>query len=709
MAEDIKKILDKYERKLSGKTGRDPFHYEEAVTTKEYAIFRREVLERRVTYYEKLCNFSETLLKVTAKEKERDKLEESIRLSHLNITPDGVTSFASLTALSLVFLGIILGAATYALNNLLLFPSILLVFGGLLLIKPLSHVPHYLATKWRLEVSNQMVLCILYVVMYMRHTSNLEHAIKFAAEHVGGPLSLDLKKVFWNIETEKYFTIKESLDVYLQQWKDHNLEFVESFHLIEGSLYEGNDPKRVAMLEKALQVMLDGTYDKMLHYAHGLQSPITILHMLGIILPILGLVIFPLIGSFLSGLIQWYHIFILYNLILPVLVFALGQNLLSKRPTGYGGEDILKENPIFKEKQQIQEQTFSPGFFAFVIILVFTCIGFVPFLLFYAVPGYDFAFMGGNFLDFKEGNGPYGLGALLLSLLIPLGFALGLSYYFGTRSKHLMDIKKRTDDLEIEFSGALFQLGNRIGDGMPAELAFGKVADSMQGTPSGDFFRLVTVNIRRLGMGLHKAIFDPQQGAILSFPSKLIDSSMKVLVESSRKGSNIVSKSMITISDYFNRIRKVNERLKDLLADVLSSMKSQTTFLTPLIAGIVVGVGIMVVTIINKLGEQFQNIGGTEAEGFTSGLGAIATVLNIKDVIPSFHFQTIVGLYVLEITIVLTILSTTIERGYDSTTTRYRLSKNIITAMLLYTIVALLGALLFTLLANTVSFVGSPT
>ena len=116
----------------------------------------------------------------------------------------------------------------------------------------------------------------------------------------------------------------------------------------------------------------------------------------------------------------------------------------------------------------------------------------------------------------------------------------------------------------------------------------------------------------------------------------------------------------------------------------------------------------MVVTIINKLGEQFQNVTtrGTE-EGFTSGLGTIATILNIKDVIPSFHFQIIVGLYVIEIIIVLTILSTTIERGYDKTTTRYRLSKNILTGTGLYLVVSLLGALLFTVLANSVSVVGT--
>jgi len=194
MNDDIKKILSKYERKLGKATASDPFRYSATVTTKEYATFRKEILEHKVSYYEKLCNFSERLLRVSTKKKDMQKLQKSITLSHLAITPDGATSFAALFSLLIVFFGIVIGVVSYVLGNLLLFFSLFFILVGLLLIRPLSHLPHYFANKWRLEVTNQMVLCILYVVMYMRHTSNLEHGIRFAAEHVGGPLSLDLKK-----------------------------------------------------------------------------------------------------------------------------------------------------------------------------------------------------------------------------------------------------------------------------------------------------------------------------------------------------------------------------------------------------------------------------------------------------------------------------------------------------------------------------------
>ena len=169
-----------------------------------------------------------------------------------------------------------------------------LILGGVFIIGPLTKYPNRIANRWRLEASNQMVMCVLYVVMYMRHTSNLENAIRFAGKYIGAPLSLDFRKVLWDVEVGTFSNIQNSLDFYLESWRGYNLEFVESFHLIESSLYESDNKRRISLLDKALEVMLEGTYEKMLHYAHYVKAPITILHMLGIILPILGLIIIPL-------------------------------------------------------------------------------------------------------------------------------------------------------------------------------------------------------------------------------------------------------------------------------------------------------------------------------------------------------------------------------------------------------------------------------
>ncbi len=688
MPPDIQGVIDRY---------KDAFvtsEFSERVMSKDYEVFRREALIGKTGFYERACQFSQRLLTVSPNAQERARLLVSIETSHLQITPEGAASFATLFAFALILLGLFLGGVTYALGQPAFFTSLLFVLGGALLIKPLTKLPHYFALRWRLDAGSQMVWCVLYVVMYLRHTSNLEHAIRFAGEHVGVPLSLDLKKVFWDVESGRFVTIKESLDHYLEGWREYSLEFVEAFNLIEGSLYEPVEQRRLDILDKSLQVMLDGSYERMLHYAHDIKNPITILHMLGIILPVLGLVIFPLLGSLMGGLIKWYHLAILYNLVLPLLVFFYGTHVLSKRPSGYGQGSSFS-SALLAQKSLLFSSVLLSSFFILI--------GLTPLLMHWFAPGIDFAFLGSSFLDYKGVHGPYGFGALLLSLFIPLGFAFGVSSYYRRKTRDLIGIREETDVLEKEFSGALFQLGTRVGDGIPAEIAFSHVAEQMKDSRSGHFFTLVDTNIRQLGMSLKNALFDEQRGALRAFPSPILETSMKVLVESAKKGPQVISSSLTTISSYLNRIQQVNERLKDLLAEVISSMTSQVSFLTPVIAGIVVGVGSMVVTIINLLSQQFQSVGGLDEGGLTGGVAAIANILRIEDVIPGFHFQSVVGLYVVELAAILTLLSTTIERGFDPVTGQYRLAKYTLRSTLLYLVIALGGIIVFNFLAQTVS------
>src|SRR5574343_842300 len=98
-------------------------------------------------------------------------------------------------------------------------------------------MPDRMAMQWRLKASSQMVPAILYIVIYMKHTSNFEKAVAFAAQHLYEPLALDFKKVFWDVQIGRYSTVKDSVDHYLKTWRDFSLEFIEAFHLIESSLY----------------------------------------------------------------------------------------------------------------------------------------------------------------------------------------------------------------------------------------------------------------------------------------------------------------------------------------------------------------------------------------------------------------------------------------------------------------------------------------
>ncbi len=689
---------------------------EKKFSTQEYKDFRKEFLPKHLNFYEKACNLAETAMKLKPSEKDEAEIKEYLSICHLEVTPGGVIALSYLAPLLLILFGSLI---SYALFQRMFFVFYFLLVGALIGFL-LRKTPQFLANNWRLKASNQMVQSIFYVVTYMRHTSNLENALAFATEHLSPPLSLDLKKVLWDVESSTYDSLKNSLDAYLETWRKWNVEFIEAFHLIESSLYEPSEDRRLSLVEKALDVMLTETYEKMLHFTHELKSPITALHMLGVILPILGLVILPMVTSFLTndtttpGIIVVY-LALMYNITLPIVVYIFGRIILTKRPTGYGDTDISNEFPELKKFKNVivklgdKEIKINPIFIAVSVGLILFAIGIWPFaykfftpdsVLLAEKPIYGIFKLYGYVenLNHTKLLGPYGLGATLLSVLATAGLGLGAGIYYKLRSKNVIEIRDKTKQLENEFASGLFQLGNRIGDGIPTEIAFQNVSEIMVDTKSGEFFRLVANNISNLGMSVKDAIFNPKNGALVYFPSNLIKSSMKVLIESSRKGPQICSRTVLTVAEYIKEIHRVNERLKDLMAEIVSSMKQQISFMAPVISGVVIGITSMLVTILTILRQKISTLNTSTAVA-DSGMGLLSM---FGDSVPAYFFQLIVGFYVVEIVFVLTVMVNGIENGSDKLSENYLKGINLVKSTTIYCIITFILIMLFNIITSSV-------
>ncbi len=709
---DVDEILRKYGKKIENQIDSSPGDNE--IYSKDYRTFKKE-MSPETTRYEKWCQGLGNSVKIKLAEKDAKKIQKNLDIAHLDVEPGQVMSLALFSLLITFFAGLMLSIAIYLITDT--FP-ILLIFlvliASMFLFYYFYSMPSRLANKWRLKASSQMVPCILYVVVYMRHTSNLERAIRFASQHLEMPLSLDFKKIFWDVETGKFSTIKESLDSYLETWRGYSLEFIESFHLIESSLYEPSNERRIATLERALQVILDGVYDKMLKYSRSIRSPLTNLYMLGIILPTLGLALLPLASTLLNSettLFQWYHVVVLFNLIIPFLVFYLTTEILLKRPGGHGESSVLELNPLYPKYKSKK-----PYYRAFLICFPLFLLGILPFIFqFTPMPGWvglqkDYSFqdigltsLGDlKFFDFQVNGagktvGPFGLVAVLLSLFVPLSVALFFSIAYTAKTKELIKAREESKSLEKEFTSSLFQLGNRLGDGLPAEMAFSKVAESSKGTASEEFFKVVNTNLHQAGMSLEDSIFNERRGALIYYPSALIRMSMRILVESVKKGLNIAAISLMSISQYIKNIDKINERLRDLLAEVVSDMKSNMTFLAPLLAGIVVGLSSMITLILVKLDSLIQ------IEDVNLGVGAnIAGFVNlfpVEGMIPPYFMQVAIGIYIIQIIFILTGTLVTVDAGEDKLKKMHDTANNLKYGAILYLITAFLASVILSVLA----------
>ncbi len=707
----VEEVLKKYSGKIESQIKSDKGEN----FSSSYTKFKGEISKEH-SGYEKWAHSLGNFVKIKPSEKDASKIKGHLESAHLDVLPWQALGLSVMGFVSIFFIAILVSVATILIKgSFASFPVLffmLMVILSVFLFYFLNAYPERLANKWRLKASSQMVPAILYIVVYMRHTPNLEKAIAFAAKHLEDPLASDLKKVFYNVEIGKFSTIKESLDNYLDGWRGYSNEFIEAFHLIESSLFEPDNSRRISILEKSIQVVLDGVYEKMLKFSHGVRAPLTNVYMLGVVLPTLGLALLPLASAMVGDMLNYGHVFIFFNLIIPFLVFYLTDKVLMLRPGGYGESSFIEKNPLYPKFKSNK-----PYAKAFLICFPFILLALLPLIFqFTGFPeliglekDYTFKQLGlglfGDemFFGFNETAngviGPFGVGSLFLSLLFPIGLGLFFSIVYREKTKDLIKERAKTKELEKEFNTSLFQLGNRLGNGVPPELVFSQVAESNKGLKTGDFFSRVNYNIRQMGMSVERAIFDKSQGALRQYPSSLIATSMRVLIESSKKGLKIAAVSLMSISEYVKNIGKINERLKDLLAEISSDMKSNMTFLAPLLSGIVVGLAAMITSILGKLKL------GSLVEGGASGLGSLQNMLNIFDVnamIPPYFLQISVGIYLIQIIFILTSTLVSVESGQDSLDTTYKRGLNLKRGIGLYFATAFFAILVLTILSSVV-------
>ncbi|MEM0465430.1 MAG: hypothetical protein QXW97_01865 [Candidatus Pacearchaeota archaeon] len=715
---DVDEILKKYSKKIESQINRSNFNLNstdssDVSISRDYEQFKKDMIPA-LSRYERLARGLGSIIRIKPSVKDEVRIQKELNTAHLDITPGEVIGLAFMSFFIFLLTGFLISVSIWFFTEQIpfLFFFLMLII-SLFLYYYFSTMPSRLAIKWKLKASSQMVPAILYTVIYMKHTSNLERAINFVSKHIDPPLSLDLKKVLWDVETGKFSNVKDSLDSYLDFWRETNMEFVESFHLIESSLYEPNETRRVEILERALRVILDGVYEKMLKYTHTIKSPLTNVYMLGIVLPTLALALLPLASTLLQGMIQAVHVFVLFNLVIPFLVFYLTTQVTLKRPGGYGETSFLEKNPLY-----YQYQSKKPYYIAALICIPMFIIGILPLIFGYTnIPEFigiprDFSLVdiglgilgNGNFFGFEETEtgyfGPFGFGSIILSLFIPFSIAMFFAISFNLRTKNLIKERDSTKALEEEFNSSLFTLGNRIGDGIPAEIAFAKVADSVRGQKTENFFKIVNSNIQSMGMSLEEAIFNSKRGAIIYFPSSLIATSMRILIESSKKGLQVAAQSLMSISEYVRNIHKINDRLKDLLADVVSDMKSNMTFLAPLLAGIVIGLASMITLIISQLKSFLGTVIDIESSGIGANILNIITLFRLESIIPPYYLQIAIGIYIIEIIFILTITLVIIDSGEDKLKQTYDISKNLIAGGFLYLFTSLLSIILLSILAG---------
>lgn len=646
-----------YKKNASGR------HYNP--NSQEYILFKNEEKYEKEphTIYEKLCYHSGKIIRISPGEDTKKKIQKAINFSGMHSTPEGVVGGSIVAAIISFVLTLIVAIIMPAgiITKIILILFIPLVVAYMIFTHPFGY-----ANKVRMKEGRELITALLYIVVYLRAVPNLENAVRFAAENVKGKMKSDLKRVLWKVQVGTHNSIDLALMEYLKEWSNYNKEFLEAMHLIKESMLESNNERREKMLDKAISVVLEGMDDKMKMYARNLETPVMVLHGLGILLPVMGMIVFPLISIFLASDMEniGLYLFLGYDIILPLIILYFIRYVLSTRPSTHSSVDVVKKSGGFEVKN-----TLKNIFTLKRIIFLFAIAGGMIFL----VPGIKFMLATNLFENCIQGDGlgacegdkdrlEHSMSTMIRSLLIIIGFAVIFIIYYKGKCYKSLEIRSRVVSIEQEFEESMFAMGNRLVSGIPIEYALEKTVEDTKELSISKLFEISLKNMNRLSMSFEDSLFDEKYGALKDYPSALIRTIMKSVSSSLQRGSKYAATSMLTIATYLKNMRTTQSKINDLLSSTVSSMKFQAYVLVPAISGVVIAVSDLMIRMLSGLSDTMSAL--TDNLPIGTGMSSVS-IIDIKQAMPAELLQLVVGIYVVEILVLLGIFVTRIEVGID--------------------------------------------
>lgn len=610
--------------------------------------------------------------------KPKKEIIEALEFLGWDIKPGQIANAASTVLLigmliSVVILGF-LYIQSYVLYTFILPMQIFMLIAAGLIFAPFflgMYIQNYPVSYARVEQLKALTYIpeiVNYMVMSLRLTPNLEKAVEFAARHGRGKIADELRDILWKTHIGYYASVEEGLDELAYKWGRWAEEFKHALTLIRRSILEVDAEKRELILERAVEDVLEGIKEKMDMYARGLHQPAIRMYYFGVLLPLLLIIILP-IGSVFSRLpmARTEVMVIVYNIAIPLLAFFMAKGILKQRPPTYVPPDIPDDFPELPPKGKMklgkEGKYVSIKFVAFLIFALCVLVGIIAHQIYLAsIPSWEWE---------TADKTPYfvAYGAIM-------GVSLAISFWLYMGNIYKRKVQKRIMKMEEEFQDAVYIIASRLGEAKPVEEA---IRHTMEFHKDAEISRTVLKkaydNITSLGLTLEAALFDEIYGALKYVPSNLIRSGFRIVVDAVQLGAQVAAKSLISLAAQVRDARRIDAMLRKLLQEVIGMMKTMTTIVAPIVLGVTTALQRIIVDSFAKMKAVEM---GKEVATPTIGM-SFSSFMEGKEVLEQsaspLLFLIIVGLYMVEITLILAYFTSVIENGEDKVGMKISMAK----------------------------------
>jgi len=241
-----------------------------------------------------------------------------------------------------------------------------------------------------------------------------------------------------------------------------------------------------------------------------------------------------------------------------------------------------------------------------------------------------------------------------------LGAGAFLLVYFAP----ITAVREHVRDVEEHLTDALYLVGRQVSEGEAVESALDQAGRRVPGETGAVFAHAAGIQ-RRLHLGVEAAFFG-DHGALADIPSVRARGTASLLSVAAEEGRP-AGRAVVSMAGHLEALQEVESEASRQLSTVTETLDTTAAYFGPLIAGTVLALA--------------------DAVRTTDPVGHLAT-----DPLATDPLGIVIGVYVLALSVILTVLSVRLSHGLDRALVGYHVGRSLLTAVPLFvTAVFLVG------------------
>lgn len=411
--------------------------------------------------------------------------------------------------------------------------------GGLALgVAHLVHVmPRLAATAKRTSALGAAPDLVARAVLSMRLAPAPERAAAFAARTSDGVLAGSLDR---HVRGSRN-AARSGLSTFGDAWSDLFPSLRRSFSLITVA---GRTPPadRGRLLDRALDVVLEGTRETLQSFAARIRGPVTALYAFGVLLPTALVALLPAAGA--AGVVVTPPVVVVvYNVVLPASLVAASVWLLARRPVAFPPPEVSRAHPRVADRHAL-------------------------------APVAGLAVASAGWL--VTGRVAPSWGPPVAAVGLGCGTALVVA------NQPVVAVYDHVRAVEDGLPDALELVGRRVANGQAVEAAIAGVADELDG-PMGRVLADGARQQRQLHVGVHEA-FLGRHGVLETVPSPRVRGSVALLSLATKEGQPAGS-ALLALAEHVDDLQRIEREARQQLVSVCRTLSNTATVFGPMVAG----------------------------------------------------------------------------------------------------------------------------